>query len=147
MNYFKQKMDDDNKAFIIVFCFLLLGLFVIVPIVLLVYSHNLRVSNSYEGLSISDKILIIYCLVVLIVAGLFLIMVYISQKKEIENNLNNLIENRLKVRGLTDKNINKKIDNKLAEKGLEKDDVQTIIDNKLAEKGLTDEKIQLLIGG
>lgn len=105
MNYFKQKMDDDNKAFIIVFCFLLLGLFVIVPIVLLVYSHNLRMFYLYEGLSFSNIILIVYCFAVLIVAGLFLIMVYKNQKKEIEKNLNNVIDKRLAEKGLTDEKI------------------------------------------
>lgn len=145
MNYFKLKMDDDNKAFIIVFCFLLLGLFIIVPIVLLVFSHNLRMFYLYEGLSFSNIILIVYCLAVLIVAGFFLYMVYKSQNKEIENNLNILIDKRLKGKGLTDKNINKKIENKLAELGLKNNTVQARIANELEGKGLTHEKIQSLI--
>ena len=72
-------------------------------------------------------------------------MVYKSQNKEIENNLNILIDKRLKGKGLTDKNINKKIENKLAELGLKNNTVQAIIANELEGKGLTHEKIQSLI--
>ena len=61
MNYLKPKMDDYNKAYFIVLYFILFGLFFIVPLILLLYSRNLRFFYLYEGLSTSSWILFGYC--------------------------------------------------------------------------------------
>ncbi len=138
-------MDDYNKAFIIVFCFLLLGLFVIVPIVLLVYSHNLRMFYLYEGLSFSNKILICYCLAVLVGAGIFLYYIYKNQKEEKVTNINKLITDSIKNYNETKDAIKSLIGEKLAEDHLTNDDIKSLIGEKLANDHLTNDGINSLI--
>ena len=96
MNYFKQKMDDDDKTFIIVFCFLLLGIFVIVPMVLLFHSRNLRLSYLYEDLSFLNNILFGYCLVALGGAAFFLYHLYNSRREKTISRLEEEIRKKIK---------------------------------------------------
>lgn len=117
MNYFKPKMDDKNNlVFIIVLSFLLLGLFVIVPIVMILYSNNLRLFYMYGGLSESNIIMIVYCVVVIIAAIVFLCLIYKNQKEQTTTELDDRIKKEVSKLTLSKDEITALIDTKLKDR-------------------------------
>jgi len=117
MNYLKPKMDNKNNlVFIIVLSFILLGLFVIVPIVMILYSNNLRLFYMYGGLSESNIIMIVYCVVVIIAAIVFLILLYKNQKNQTTTQLTDTIKTEVSKLTLSKQEIESLIDTKLKDK-------------------------------
>ena len=116
MNYIKEKKDNYSIFYIIVLCFILFGLFVLVPLVLVLYSRNLRFFYLYEGLSTSNWILVGYCVVVIAGACYLLYRINKEQQKESSKNLEDFINNRVEELTLTKEEIESLIETKLKDK-------------------------------
>lgn len=116
MNYIKEKKDNYSIFYIIVLCFILFGLFVIVPLVLVLYSRNLRFFYLYEGLSTSNWILVGYCVVVIAVACYLLYRINKEQQKG------------------SSKDLEDRITEKVGELTLTKDEIASLINTKLQDR-------------
>ena len=106
MNFFNQKRDLSSTTYYIVLCFVLLCVFVIVPIILLIYSYHLSSSDLFAA----SNVLFLYCLVAVVVALLFLIFVYFKINKNAEEDFKKSIIND--VRNGLDTQIENYIENK-----------------------------------
>lgn len=103
MKLLQQKRDLSSTTYYILLCFVLLCVFVIVPIILLIYSYNI----SNKSLITASIVLFFYSIFVLVVVGIFLFLVYNDIKKsssddfkkdiirKVEGELDGIIKNRL----------------------------------------------------
>ena len=95
MKLLQQKRDLSSTTYYILLCFVLLCVFVIVPIILLIYSYHLGSSD----LSAASSVLFRYCLAVVIVAVLFLVFVYKkinkTAKEDFKTSIINDVHNEL----------------------------------------------------
>lgn len=103
MKLLQQKRDLSSTTYYILLCFVLLCVFVIVPIILLIYSYNI----SNKSLITASIVLFFYSIFVLVVVGIFLFLVYNDIKKsssddfkkdiirKVEGELDGIIKDRL----------------------------------------------------
>lgn len=77
MKLLQQKRDMSSTTYYILLCFVLLCVFVIVPIILLIYSYNI----SNKSLITASIVLFFYSIFVLVVTAIFLFLVYNDIKK------------------------------------------------------------------
>ncbi len=103
MKLLQQKRDLSSTTYYILLCFVLLCVFVIVPIILLIYSYNI----SNKSLITASIVLFFYSIFVLVVVGIFLFLVYNDIKKsssddfkkdiirKVKGELDGIIKNRL----------------------------------------------------
>ncbi len=103
MKLLQQKRDLSSTTYYILLCFVLLCVFVIVPVILLIYSYNI----SNKSLITASIVLFFYSILVLVVVGIFLFLVYNDIKKsssddfkkdiirKVEGELDGIIKDRL----------------------------------------------------